>query len=60
VFIFCRLKINHEPHEFILDSGTAANIIAVLDMSLAYIGKGSIHVVEHHDDLFSWKKYNQL
>ncbi len=22
---FCRLKINHEPHEFILDSGTVAN-----------------------------------
>jgi hypothetical protein len=25
VFIFCRLKINHESHEFILDPGTVAN-----------------------------------
>ncbi len=23
---FCRLKINHESHEFILDPGTVANI----------------------------------
>jgi hypothetical protein len=25
VFIFRRLKINHESHEFILDSGTVVN-----------------------------------
>ncbi len=25
MFIFCRLKINHESHEFILDPGTIAN-----------------------------------
>ncbi len=25
VFIFCRLKINHDTHEFILESGTVAN-----------------------------------
>ncbi len=25
LFIFCRLKINHDVHEFILDSGTVAN-----------------------------------
>jgi hypothetical protein len=26
--------------------------------SLAYIDRGSMHVAEHHDDLYSWKKYN--
>jgi hypothetical protein len=26
--------------------------------SLESIDKGSMHVVEHHDDLFSWKKHN--
>jgi hypothetical protein len=25
MFIFCRLKINHDTHEFILDSGIVAN-----------------------------------
>jgi hypothetical protein len=35
VFIFRRLKINHESHEFILDPGTVANsssVLYVLDM----------------------------
>jgi hypothetical protein len=26
--------------------------------SLVYVGIGSMHVVEQHDDLFFWKKYN--
>jgi hypothetical protein len=26
--------------------------------SFAYIDRGSMHVVEHHNDLFSWKKHN--
>ncbi len=26
--------------------------------SLVYVDIGSMHVVEQHDDLFSWKKYN--
>ncbi len=25
MFIFCRLKINHDSHEFVLESGTVAN-----------------------------------
>jgi hypothetical protein len=28
-----------------------------LTKSLEHEDRGSIHVVEHHDDLFSWKKY---
>jgi hypothetical protein len=27
-------------------------------MSLVSADRGSMHVVEHHDDVFSWKKYN--
>jgi hypothetical protein len=27
-------------------------------MSFMHIDRGSMHVEEHHDDLFSWKKYN--
>jgi hypothetical protein len=26
--------------------------------SLSFIDRGLMHVVEHHDDLLSWKKYN--
>ncbi len=34
VFIFCRLKINHESHEFILDSGTVTSTnITVVHLS---------------------------
>jgi hypothetical protein len=27
-------------------------------MNLEHVDRGSMHVVEHHKDLFSWKKYN--
>ncbi len=30
MFFFRRLKINHESHEFILDSGTVANTLFIL------------------------------
>ncbi len=26
--------------------------------SLEHVDRGSLHVAEHHNDLFSWKKYN--
>jgi hypothetical protein len=26
--------------------------------SLVFADRGSMHVVEHQDDIFSWKKYN--
>jgi hypothetical protein len=36
------------------------NIVGVQDTttSFAHIDGGSIHVEEHHDDLFSWKNCN--
>jgi hypothetical protein len=30
VFFFLRLKLNHDSHEFILESGTLANITVIL------------------------------
>jgi hypothetical protein len=26
--------------------------------SLEHVDRGSVHVVEHNDDLFSWKEYS--
>ncbi len=36
MFVFRRLKINHDTHEFILDSGTVANKYALQQMGTGY------------------------
>jgi hypothetical protein len=33
-------------------------IVRDMTTNLVYIDRGSMDVVEHHDDLFSWMKYN--
>jgi hypothetical protein len=45
VFIFCRLKINHDSHGFILESGTVANNYV---LAVDYVMAGGYVIAEDY------------